>query len=360
MKLTDRSIKSLKPSDKDQFISDGGGLYIRIKPSGTKTFLIRTTNNGKSRWVTIGDYPHLSLLDARRKLDRHSDSVITVREVYRKFDKSVLSNYACPETPRAKFNKDVLPKIGDMAITAVTRADLFKVLQPILDRGSKVAANRTLTDLKHLFQFAEERGYIDEDPSAKVTRKSCGGREVPKDRALSFDEIRGFLQARLDDLRNNRGMGVTTVAAMYICLLTALRASEALWIMGNWKPGMKTITSPGHVTKSKRPHTVPLSRQTRAVLKLCFGLPLPSSHTVLSHALRRIGVDFTPHDFRRTLATRASDMGVAPHVIEKLLDHKMTGVMAVYNRAEYLPEQAAALEMWGRKIAELRRKKAPT
>jgi integrase len=68
------------------------------------------------------------------------------------------------------------------------------------------------------------------------------------------------------------------------------------------------------------------------------------------------GLTFTPHDLRRTFATRLSDLGVAPHVIEKLLNHKMPGVMAVYNRADYWPERVAAMEMWCKKVGELRRR----
>lgn len=62
---------------------------------------------------------------------------------------------------------------------------------------------------------------------------------------------------------------------------------------------------------------------------------------------------FTPHDLRRTGATRLADLGVAPYVIEKILNHAMEGVLAVYNKAEYLEERRAALEMWGTKVEQL-------
>lgn len=52
------------------------------------------------------------------------------------------------------------------------------------------------------------------------------------------------------------------------------------------------------------------------------------------------------HDLRRTLATRMNDLGVAPHIVEQLLGHSLGGVMAIYNRSQYLPEKKQALDMW--------------
>lgn len=358
MRLTDRAIKTLKPSTKDQFLSDGGGLYLRVKPSGSKTFLIRSQVNGKTRWTSIGDYPTLTLMAARRRLESFCSDEATVERVYREFDRAVLARYKRPDVSRARFANDVLPTIGHLPIAEVTRKIVFdKVLSPILLRNARVMANRTMADVKHLFQFAFERGYITEDPTIPITRKSCGGKEKPRDRVLSFDEVEGFLHALLDDFHGKRGMHVTTMAALYICLLTGQRASEVLWIMHHWTPGATSSLLPPAVCKSPRAHLVHLSLQARAALRLCRPFPLPRDHRVLSHALRRIEATFTPHDLRRTLSTRLSDLGAEPYVIEKILNHRMTGVMAVYNHAEYMPQREAALKLWGRKVAELRRKR---
>jgi integrase len=55
---------------------------------------------------------------------------------------------------------------------------------------------------------------------------------------------------------------------------------------------------------------------------------------------------FTPHDLRRTAATRLNTLGVMPHVVEKILNHTMQGVMATYNRAEYERERIDAMQRW--------------
>lgn len=357
MRLTDRAIRNFKPTCKDQFISDGDGLYLRVKPSGTKTFLIRTSHAGKTSWSSIGDYPALPLLAARTKRETFDSNVDTVARIYPKFDANVLANYKHPDPVRAIFEKDILPVIGKLPVAEVGRQDVFKVLQPILDRGARVMANRTLAHLKILFQFAFERGYIENNPALPITRKYCGGREVSRSRVLTLNELEGFLTVLLDDLHGKRGMGATTIAALYLCVVTGQRASEVLWIMANWRPGQREIVVPPSHTKSALPHHVHLSPAARAALKLSHGFPLPGDHRVLSRALRRIETTFTPHDLRRTLATRISDLGVEPYIVEKILDHTMSGVMAVYNLAEYLPGRKAALYLWGRKVAELRRKR---
>lgn len=62
---------------------------------------------------------------------------------------------------------------------------------------------------------------------------------------------------------------------------------------------------------------------------------------------------FTPHDLRRTVMTRLGDLGVLPHVVEKIANHTMEGVMAVYNRQEYLPERKEAMDRWGGHVQRL-------
>jgi len=356
MKLTDRIIKTTQPTSKDRFISDGDSLYLRVTPSGNKTFLIRSKHNGKSTWKSIGVYPTMSLLAARKARENFSLSRDSVADVYLAFDKVVLSKLKRPQISRDRFDRDILPTIGQVPVRDITRTDIFKVINPILARGSKVAANRTLVDIKQFFQFAYERGYSDDNPALPITRKSCGGKETPRSRVLDFNELQGFLQGLLDDLHGKRGKGVTTIAALYLCVLTGQRASEVLWIMVNWQPGVKLIVLPPEICKT-RSHKVHLSIPARAALKLSYGLPAPNDHRVLSRALLRDEVTFTPHDLRRTLATRVADLGVMPHISEKILNHVMTGMMAVYNHAEYLPERKAALDLWGRKVSELRRKR---
>ena len=60
---------------------------------------------------------------------------------------------------------------------------------------------------------------------------------------------------------------------------------------------------------------------------------------------------WTPHDLRRTFSTRLGDLGVAPHIIERLLNHTPSGVASIYNRAELLEERIAATKRWAAQLS---------
>lgn len=357
--LTDRFIKALRPTSKHQFVADGNGLYLRVQPTGTKTWVYRSRLGGKARWLSLGNYPTLSLLDARRKALELAGSElpenVTFEFAYAEYFKRVASTqYTRPDIVEQRVKANLLPNLRTRALSGITRAELTSLLHTIVDRGAPVMANRTLTDAKHIFNYAVSRGWLNENPAERITRKIVGGKEKPRDVVLSFEAIQSFLKALYEETRGPWGMTVPTAGALYLCLLTGQRASEVLWLVENWA-GEKMITLPAKITKISRTHKIQLSVQAIVALRFLRGQPVPKDHRVLSHALRRIDAGFTPHDLRRTMATRLSDLGVAPHVIEKMLNHQMTGVMAVYNRAEYLPERAAAWALWGRKIAGLRR-----
>lgn len=361
--LSDRSIKAIKPTSKHQFVADGSGLYLRVQPTGTKTWVYRSRLGGKARWVSLGNYPKLTLLDARRKaLDLAGSELpenVTFGFAYDEYFKRVASKqYERSDIVAQRVEANLLPSLRNRNIASITRAELTSLLHLIVDRGSPVMANRTLTDVKHIFEYAVSRGWLRENPADRIARKIVGGKEMSRDVALTFEAIETFLYSLLNDLHGKRGMAYTTAAALYLCLLTGQRASEVLALMRRSKPEEKQFEFLPSETKMRRVHKIQLSRQARAVIRLLRGTPPPNDHRVLSHALRRLEAGFTPHDLRRTMATRLSDLGITPHVIEKMLDHQMTGVMAIYNRAEYAYECAEAWRLWGRKVAELRRSAA--
>lgn len=336
----------------------GDNLYLRVTEAGSKTFYFRFLHKGKAIWRRLGAYPDLTLAMARaqaadliKTLSAGGAEVQNVmRTVAGAFDAyytHLETQYRRPEQTKRIFEKNILPCIGSTPLQRLTRAECTDMLQTILDRGSPVAANRTLEAMKRMLVFCEQRGWIRENPMDGVRRAAIGGKEKPRDVVLSFEEIRDFLWK----LRVSDRMEIGTKWGLYMILLTGLRSTEALNLAHDG-----TVT-----TKLFRTHHVPLTSHVKAMLRLRTKIQkIPKRHSVLCRALSKLDVRFTPHDLRRTFATRLSDLGVMPHVIEKMLDHKMEGVMAVYNRADYWPERVAAQQVWEQKIAELRRKNPRT
>jgi integrase len=62
---------------------------------------------------------------------------------------------------------------------------------------------------------------------------------------------------------------------------------------------------------------------------------------------------FTPHDLRRTLRTRLAEIGIDDMVAERVLGHKLQGIMAVYNRHSYDTEKRQALDKWAKKLRQI-------
>jgi integrase len=156
-----------------------------------------------------------------------------------------------------------------------------------------------------------------------------------------------------------------------LLILTGARNSEireATWYEFDLNAGIWVLPA----NRSKTNDTVrrPLSTESIRLLKeLKMAYPvkhvIPSTDSnllkpitthAIARAMRRIRTklcidDFVPHDFRRTIVIRLSEINIPPHVIEKMLGHKLGGVMAVYNKHDWINEPREAYEHWWRLIS---------
>ena len=357
-RLTTKQCREAPPKAKTYHLLDGGGLYLRVLPSGLKTWYHRTKVEGVDHWRNIGHFPTVSLLAARADVESpHQRTTTTTPTLQAAIDAYIAHQETQIRRAGALqriLEVDIARPIGTLRpITSITRNNVVTALKAVVARGAPVAANRGLAAAKGFFSYCVDQGWLDESPIAAVRARAVGGRERSRKRTLTYDEIvDGFVTIESSRLQPG------TRAALYLALLTGLRMSEVLSLHRMYVTGA-VWTIPAHIMKADVEHRVPLSRPAqRLVERLCCSgeKPFTFTHDTVSRAVRRLGFDWTPHDFRRTLATRLSDEGVAPHIIEKLLTHKMTGVMAVYNRADYWPERVQALQLWGKIVVRLRKK----
>jgi len=390
-KLNNRIIERAKPSMKDKYIADGEGLFLRVMPNGTKTFCFRYTfGNKRRRLLSLGPVPILSLADARdraneaRKLifigkdpleaaneaKQATDHGETVSKMIENWtERYARKTYKRLDTQLRMVEKDILPVIGALPVRDMNKKHVSQVINRIIDRGAKVKANRVLSLMKTIFSYAAEHGYIAESP-VTMTRRGAGGREKPKKRVLSPCEISTFLTT-VDERIGF--MTWRTRQILRLILLTAQRPGEVASMQWDHVDLERRIWClPAEVVKSERDHVVHLSRAAVAVLESAFRHSQgqryvfgsvrekgkPTGTQTLSTAVLKMFKDkelgtmrrFTPHDLRRTAATRMADIPVHAHVVEKILNHKMKGVMAVYNYADYLPERQQALVDWGDRV----------
>lgn len=390
-KLTNRIVERTRPAAKDKYLSDGDGLFLRVGSNGTKAFVFRYTSSDKRRLLTLGPHPLTTLETARerateaRKLifagldpieesrrakqpEPNGETVATLIKDWT--ERYARKTYKRLDIQLAMVNRDILPVIGTVPVKDVTKRHISKMIGAVVERGARVKANRLLSLTKVIFEFAAQHGYIEASPVV-LKQKMAGGREKPKNRVLTPAEIKTFWTV----IRDREGfMTHRTRSILRLILLTAQRPGECA--SAEWDHidlDARVWSLPPEVTKAERAHVVHLSNEAIEILKAArehsagkrYVFPSdrangnPTGTQTLSMALLRLHKDgefggmksFTPHDLRRTAATRMADIGTHAHIVEKLLNHKMKGVMAVYNYAEYLPERKQALVDWGKQVA---------
>jgi integrase len=395
------------------------GFGLRISESGRKTWVAMYRVGRKLVRETIGTSAVIAnVADARdrarqsmqkaqagthpiaeRRMREQSASAETekVPDRFREIADRYVERYAKKHTKpttwkelRRQLEVDVFPKWGDRPIASIMRHDVAGLLAGIADRGSPVQANRTLARLKTLFKWALDEELVASDPTARV-RKLV--KETARARALSDDEIRIFWSA-CDKL------GWPFGPMFKLLLLTAQRRDEVGGV--EWPEiditNRRLWTIPREKAKNDRAHEVHLSelaveiinelprmsreradgegserssylfttngeRPVSGFSKAKDRLDMHMVH-LLRVKLREAGKDVNAetiddwilHDLRRTAATGMARLNIAPHVVDRILNHvsgTIRGVAAVYNRHAYLEERKAALEAWGRYVENI-------
>ncbi|SHJ23625.1 Site-specific recombinase XerD [Malonomonas rubra DSM 5091] len=395
MRFTDRSIDLLKPKDEryERWESGRKGFGIRVSPKGRKSWIFLYRFNGKTRRMTFGTYPKVTLAEAHLKhseaealLDDGIDPGQIEQEEKDRVRKAptvedlageYIKKWAKPnkrswQEDQRMLKKDVIPTLGAKRAADIKKRDVVLLLEDIYDRGAKVHANRMLALVRKMFNFAVQRDIVEFNPCLGIGKLH---KEDPKDRCLSKDEIKEFWGG----LDKAEGITDPVKLALRLVLVTAQRPGEVLgmhWseIDGEW------WTLPGDRTKNDEVQRVYLSSLALELLGLPGeGFVFPSPRTdwpikinALAHALKRAqtpedkGDDpaintkpFTPHDLRRSAATHIAEMGYSEFLIGKILNHKNKSITAVYNRHQYDNEKKQALEAWGRKLKSIIEKKQP-
>ncbi len=387
MRFTDRGIQALKPKAERYEIWEDGrtGLGVRVAPSGRKSFVYIYRFNGKPRRMTLGAYPRIGLADARvlhskakqqreRGIDPGAEHIArrraehdaeTVRDLIEEYlDKHARPNKRSAAEDERTLRKEVLPVWGSRKAKSITRRDVIKLLDGIVDRGAPIMANRTLAVVRKMFNFAISRDIIDASPCVMI---QAPAKETPRDRVLSSAEIGAFWRG-LDAAK----MSNQARLALKLMLVSAQRREEvtcAPW--AEFDLTDKVWEIPGSRTKNGRAHRVPLAALTLELLgeireaagesEWLFPSPRadkPIIPDATSHALRNnldaIGVEgITPHDLRRSAASYMTELGISRLVVSKILNHSDGSITGVYDRYEYGPEKRRALEAWGARLKEI-------
>lgn len=385
MALSDLQIKKLTPKTTRYEIHDGSGLYLRIMPTGSKSWVLRYMMDGKSKRLTLGSYPALSLTEARKQaanehlnihqgidpsIKKQQDKAArkaapTVAELIQEFWDMELSIKASGKEQLRLLNKDVVPAWGMRKVADISRRDAVLLIDSVRERGA-VVANRTQAAMVRLFNFGAERGVIDHSPLSGLRKKT----EAPRQRALSADDIRLFWQAT--DLESKVDLYRQTKLALRMVLLTGQRPGEVAGMTWAEIDG-NTWNIPAARRKGRVVQAVPLPPLALEVLEqarlissqsdFVFTSSIKRGEAITTHGLSKgvlrhwseFGIDtpFTPHDLRRTCRTGLAELGIDDVVAERVLGHKLVGILGTYNVHAYDNEKRQALERWEQHIRRI-------
>lgn len=381
-KFTDAFVKSLKPTNTHFIVREDaprgeGGFCIRVMKTGAKTWQMVYSFEGVRKWLSLGEYPGLSLSKAREKFrekkkilaegkdpgeltrskNRERRDAWTVDKLCDEFFEKYAAVKKRPRSAREdKLNlaRDVQPAWGKRKACDIRRGDVVVLLDQIVARGSGVQANRTLATIRKMFAWALEREVVEFNPASGVTKPAA---EVPKERALSLNEVKTVWQ-NMDKIDE---MPVGAKKAIKLMLLTGCRPGEILG--ARWSQCMGSLIAlPGTSTKNKKPHLVYMSTlATQIVGDEGEGYIVtkdngdPFTVYSLSYWVRRFNffgiAPWSPQDLRRTTATRLSEAGTPFHILQRVLNHTQTTITErVYDQHLYIEEIAIALEAWSKRI----------
>lgn len=354
------------------------GFGLRVRPSGSKSFVYRYRNAaGRQRQLTLGRFGDLTVQQGRDLAEKAMLAVkqggdpmeeklrarraSNVRELCQEY----LENHAKPrkktwKEDERRLRKHVIPAFGSLAIDQVTREDVRNLYRKL--GGTPYEANRVLSLLKTIFNLAREWGYLSEDhPNPARIPKTTQFREEPRNRPLTGSEGPRVLEA----IDSHPDPYFRTL--FKLLFVTGLRASEIR--KRRWKDvdlREKTLRLPE--TKTGKQRVVPL---TDAAVQFLKELPTPvdksapvfPSKVDPNHPVSRSWTfrqwdriryeagcpDLRLHDLRHTVATKAANSGLPPHLIQKALGHASLATTMKYVHAS---EEGAreVMEELGRQV----------
>ncbi|OOF63303.1 tyrosine-type recombinase/integrase [Rodentibacter pneumotropicus] len=387
--LTNTTIQNLKAAEKEYIKSDGGGLYIRIKPNGAKIWYFAYKWQGKHRKLSLGAFPDLSLIHARelareyRGLILHhvdplkyrqslnevvEEKKITFAEMAIRWrDKRLKLGKLKAQTVNEAFRRvelHLFPKIADLPIDEANYETFGPALSPLKNSNTLYKINIAINQI---FRMAEDEDLIIKNPFRNIHDE------------FTYVETRNHPTIKPEDLPRLfqvlQGADVKKPTALLIewQLLSILRSSEAVtieWDDIDWEA--KALHIPAERMKGgKRAHSVPLSSQALNVLEqmrrytgnrkyvFCSRVApynRPMNSGAANVALKRMGFKdlLVAHGLRSIASTYLHELDIfSSEAIELCLSHENRGkVRAAYDKSKKWRSRQEIMQKWGDYVEE--------
>ncbi|VDR24274.1 Prophage CP4-57 integrase [Raoultella terrigena] len=380
-KLNDTSLRKMVGREGfcDKFYADGDGLSIKVSKAGIMTWYFTFRIGGRAEVpnrLKLGNYPALSLKAAREKREqcrawlaegknpKHQLNVttqetlkpVTVKEAMEYW----ISEYAIHKRANVEkhieqLKKHIYPYIGHYPLSMCETRHWLECFSRVR-ADAPVAAGYLLQMCKQALKFCRVHRYAVSNALNDLTVGDVGKKQERRDREHTRNEL-------ADIWRESTGLkfkpyyaAMLHLLVVFGCRTQELRLSAVSeWDLQDWiwtvpkehSKGGEKILRP--VPDVIRPFIKELIEKNRDTGLLMGCIKKPEAVSQWGRGIyKRLGHSepWTLHDLRRTFSTTLNNMGIVPHVVEQLLGHTLGGVMAVYNRSQYLPEKMDALNKW--------------
>lgn len=387
IKMTDQALVKLKPAQSRIDVSDTvvTNLMMSVQPKGKKVWSVRYRADGKRIKMKLGEYPELSLRDAREKAraailsvfdganptyDKNQEKIAkseirlgsTISSLLERYDALHLSQLKTGYQANT-FLREFVAKYGKLNILEFKRQHFVDLIDEIMLQGNGTKANRVHTHVKTFFNWAIGRGYIEANPCDRVPKPY---KEKSRERFLSDEEIKLFWNATGEDLEPFGYLA-------RLLLLTGQRLNEC----AKMTEGELISQDHWHLssarTKNGNQHDIFLSplaqnivwRGERVTGEFIFSTigtaPIQSFDKPVKRLRLRMNElagreleHFTYHDLRRTCETGLAMLGTPQPIIDRITNHITgRGMARVYNLHDYRAEKTAALQKWADHVESL-------
>ena len=382
--LTDTALKKAKTEDKDLILSDGKGLQVKVRKSGSKLWNFNYYHPITKKRINmgLGKYPDISIVNARKLAQEarelvalgtdpkeHRDETLAFKRAQEELtlNKIALEWFEVKKQSLTKdygediwrsLNKHILSVIGKYPIGKINAPQVIKILKPIEAKGTLETVKRLCLHLRKIMIHAVNSGYINANPLAGISEvfKKPQKQNMP---SLKPEELPELMQT----------LAIASIKRVTRFLIewqlhTLTRPGEAAGT--RWDEidfGNKLWTIPPERMKKRREHVIPLSKQALELLEAIKPISghrefvFPSDRNPRNHinnatanmALKRMGFEgrLVSHGLRSLGSTTLNEHEFNPDVIEAALAHvDKNQVRSAYNRAEYIEKRRELMNWW--------------
>lgn len=367
-KLSAAQVRNAKPRERTYRLGDGNGLYLLVQPGGSKSWMQRLVIHGRRVDMGLGSLDYTTLADARetaaenRKLARGGQDPRTKRgmtfaEAFYQYVDGHRRNWRGSRTETIltqRMDNHALPRIGNVPVDQIMGPHIRSALTPLFECGKVTTAKKLGGEIGQVLDFAISMGWrVDASPTTSILKQFRNNPPPVKHKALPFDKVG-------EAIRSMQSSATDLVAdAFTFQVLTAARTGEvrkATWDEIDMLAGVWTIPAPR--MKAGKKHTVPLSKQAKAILGRRLAARTgryvfpgttggPLGEGTIRKAVKTAEIPAVPHGFRSSFVDWCRHNEVDPDAREMALAHSVgDATVQAYARSDLLDLRKPIMQKW--------------